>query len=217
MLSRPCSRGRARQLRGGGGRASSTSRRSSGVSALGALAFLLTNLVTDVAYAVADPRIRLHELDPRSPSRRTPSRRPAPASAGDDRRGAGAGADRADRHGRVGLVAITAAVWSPYDPLEPVAHRLEPPSGAPRLGTDALGRDVFTRDAVGRCASRCRSPPRWYAAAVILGTIVGAVAGFFGGWSDAFLMRLVDITMAFPPIFLAMAVTASLGPGLATR
>ena len=49
---------------------------------------------------------------------------------------------------------------------------------------------------------------------VIIGTIVGATAGFFGGWVDAVFMRAVDITMAFPPILLAMAITASLGPGI---
>jgi peptide/nickel transport system permease protein len=51
-------------------------------------------------------------------------------------------------------------------------------------------------------------------AAVLIGSIVGAIAGFFGGWIDTVLMRFSDITMAFPPILLAMAITASLGPGL---
>ncbi|MCL4243170.1 MAG: ABC transporter permease, partial [Dehalococcoidia bacterium] len=52
------------------------------------------------------------------------------------------------------------------------------------------------------------------AVAVIIGCVVGAVAGLFGGWVDSFLMRISDITLAFPPILLAMTVTASLGPGL---
>ena len=49
---------------------------------------------------------------------------------------------------------------------------------------------------------------------MIIGTVVGAIAGFFGGWLDSVLMRFVDITMAFPPILLAMAITASLGPSV---
>ncbi|MCB1313781.1 MAG: ABC transporter permease, partial [Sedimentitalea sp.] len=51
--------------------------------------------------------------------------------------------------------------------------------------------------------------------AVAIGSAFGAVAGFFGGWWDAIIMRLVDVTVSFPPILLAMAVAAMLGPGLA--
>ena len=111
------------------------------------------------------------------------------------------------------LVALTLPLWSPFDPLKPVADRLQEPSGAHWMGTDALGRDVFTRALWG---VRISLPVATVviAAAVLLGTIVGAIAGFFGGWLDAFLMRLVDITMAFPPILLAMAITASLGPSI---
>ncbi|KEX97311.1 hypothetical protein X658_0211560 [Brucella neotomae 5K33] len=50
--------------------------------------------------------------------------------------------------------------------------------------------------------------------AVIIGALAGAVAGYRGGWVDAAIMRLVDITLSFPPMLLAMAVAASLGPGL---
>lgn len=111
------------------------------------------------------------------------------------------------------LVAITLPLWTPYDPLDPVGARLQSPSGSHWMGTDALGRDVFTRALWG---ARVSLPVAAIviAAAVLLGTIVGAVAGFFGGWVDTALMRLVDITMAFPPILLAMAITASLGPSI---
>ena len=111
------------------------------------------------------------------------------------------------------LVAFTLPLWTPHDPLEPAGDRLLPPSGAHWMGTDALGRDVFTRALWG---VRISLPIAAVViiAAVLLGTIVGAIAGFFGGWLDATLMRLVDITMAFPPILLAMAITASLGPSI---
>lgn len=111
------------------------------------------------------------------------------------------------------LVAITLPLWTPFDPLDPVAPRLQGPSWSHLMGTDALGRDVFVRTLYG---ARISLPVAAIViiSSVIVGTVVGAAAGFFGGWVDAVLMRLVDITMAFPPILLAMAITASLGPGI---
>jgi peptide/nickel transport system permease protein len=112
-----------------------------------------------------------------------------------------------------GLVAVTLPLWTPHDPLAPVGDRLLGPSIHHLMGTDALGRDVFTRTLWG---ARTSLPVALIVivSSVIIGTLVGAVAGYFGGWVDAVLMRTVDITMAFPPILLAMAITASLGPGI---
>ena len=111
------------------------------------------------------------------------------------------------------LVALTLPLWTPYGALDSVATRNLGPRAAHWMGTDALGRDVFTRTLWG---ARTSLPVAAIVivSAVIIGTIVGAAAGFFGGWLDAVLMRAVDITMAFPPILLAMAITASLGPGI---
>lgn len=111
------------------------------------------------------------------------------------------------------IVAITIPLWTPHPPLEPSGERLLGPSLDHWMGTDALGRDVFTRALWG---ARTSLPVAAIVivASVIVGTVVGAASGFFGGWIDAVLMRLVDITMAFPPILLAMAITASLGPGI---
>ena len=111
------------------------------------------------------------------------------------------------------VVALTLPLWTPFDPLAPVGTRLQEPSWSHFMGTDALGRDVFTRALWG---ARISLPVAAIViiSSVVVGTIVGAAAGFFGGWVDAILMRLVDITMAFPPILLAMAITASLGPGI---
>lgn len=111
------------------------------------------------------------------------------------------------------VAAVTLPLWTPYDPLEVVAGRLQSPSMRHLMGTDALGRDVFTRTLWG---ARTSLPVAFVVitASVLIGTVIGAVAGYFGGWLDAVLMRFVDITMAFPPILLAMAITASLGPGV---
>ena len=111
------------------------------------------------------------------------------------------------------VVALTVPLWSPHDPLDPIGRRLMGPGRGHLLGTDALGRDVFTRALWG---SRTSLPVAVIVivAAVVIGSIIGAIAGFFGGWIDTVLMRFSDITMAFPPILLAMAITASLGPGI---
>jgi peptide/nickel transport system permease protein len=111
------------------------------------------------------------------------------------------------------LVILFAGFIAPHDPFASLGPRLQPPSLHYLLGTDALGRDVFSRVLYGAR----QSIPIALATIVILtviGSLVGAIAGFFGGFVDAVLMRLADITMAFPSILLAMAVTAALGPGL---
>ena len=111
------------------------------------------------------------------------------------------------------LIAITVPLWTPHDPLESVDTRLLSPSAEHWLGTDALGRDVFTRVLWG---ARISLPVSFIVivVSVLIGCTIGAIAGFLGGWVDATLMRLVDLTMAFPPILLAMAITASLGPSI---
>lgn len=110
-------------------------------------------------------------------------------------------------------VAATVDWWLPHDPLELVGRRLRPPSAAHWLGTDALGRDVLSRTLKGAQYS-IPIAVIVVALAALIGSALGAVAGFLGGLVDAAVMRLVDVTLAFPPILLAMAVAASLGPGL---
>jgi peptide/nickel transport system permease protein len=111
------------------------------------------------------------------------------------------------------VVALTVSWWAPNDPLATVGRRLQPPSTRFWLGTDALGRDVFSRTMYGATESMP------IALVVVLaggslGAALGALAGFLGGLFDAAIMRAVDVTQSLPPILLAMAVTASLGPGL---
>ncbi|OJU72490.1 MAG: D-ala-D-ala transporter subunit [Rhizobiales bacterium 63-7] len=111
------------------------------------------------------------------------------------------------------VVALTIDVWTVYDPLKIVARKLQEPSLRHWLGTDALGRDVMTRTLYGVRYSLAISVVV-VVCSVVIGSLVGAIAGFFGGWTDGILMRIVDVTLAFPPVLLAMAVAASLGPGL---
>jgi peptide/nickel transport system permease protein len=112
------------------------------------------------------------------------------------------------------LTATVAAPWmSGYAPLDMVGRRLQPPSWTHLLGTDALGRDVLSRTLHG---ARHSIPiaVTVVALAVAIGATLGAVAGFLGGIVDTIVMRMVDVTLSFPPMLLAMAVAASLGPGL---
>ena len=111
------------------------------------------------------------------------------------------------------IVALTAH-WLPLDdPLRTVGRRLQAPSLQHWLGTDVLGRDVFSRTLHGARYSIVIAV-FVVVCAVTIGSCLGAIAGFFGGFPGAVIMRLVDVTLSFPPVLLAMAVTASLGPGL---
>lgn len=111
------------------------------------------------------------------------------------------------------LVAILAPWITPADPLSQGLTRLTPPGVNGLLGTDQVGRDVFSRLLAG---ARVTMPLAliMVASATIIGTAVGAIAGYIGGWVDELLMRLTDLMMAFPTIILAMVIAASLGPSL---
>jgi peptide/nickel transport system permease protein len=111
------------------------------------------------------------------------------------------------------VVAATIDLWGPYDPFALAGRRLQPPSLSHLLGTDALGRDVFTRTLYGVQHSLPVAVVV-VGSAVAIGSLLGGIAGFVGGIAGAVVMRLVDITLSFPPVLLAMAVAASLGPGL---
>lgn len=110
-------------------------------------------------------------------------------------------------------MTVLAPLVAPYDPLALAGRRLQAPSWEHWLGTDALGRDVFSRTLYG---ARHSLPIAIIVvgAAVAIGALLGAVSGFLGGLVGAAIMRLVDVTLSFPPMLLAMAVAASLGPGL---
>lgn len=111
------------------------------------------------------------------------------------------------------VVAFTAPAWVPYAPNAQVLPRLQAPGGETLMGTDALGRDVFSRLMSGASVT-IPLALLLVATSMLIGTIVGAVAGYFGRWADEVLMRLTDLVMAFPTVILAMVITASLGPSL---
>ena len=111
------------------------------------------------------------------------------------------------------LVAIFAPLVAPDDPLGQNFVQLTAPSAQHWMGTDQLGRDVLSRVVYGAQVSLPLAV-LLVMCAMIIGSIVGAAAGFFGGWIDAVLMRVADVVFAFPGIILAMAVAAALGPQL---
>lgn len=112
------------------------------------------------------------------------------------------------------LIAFLAPVLSPYDyKAQELSNRLQPPSAAHWFGTDDLGRDILSRALHGARISL------WVGTfsvvgSIILGTLLGILAGFFGRWLDMIISRLFDILLAFPSILLAIAIVAILGPSL---
>lgn len=112
------------------------------------------------------------------------------------------------------LVAIFAPLIAPYDPIKIVgADALQGPSTRHLMGTDNFGRDILSRTVYGARLSLRMGFVAIVIAAVI-GTLIGLIAGSYGGWVESVLMRFVDALMAFPGILLALAVTAMLGAGL---
>ncbi|MCB9113928.1 MAG: ABC transporter permease [Caldilineaceae bacterium] len=112
------------------------------------------------------------------------------------------------------VISIGAPWIAPYDPLkQDIVARLQPPSAEHWFGTDQLGRDVFSRVLYG---GRLSLPAGILVIVIagVIGTAIGALAGFIGGWFDEGTMRLTEVFMAFPTIILAMAIAAALGPSL---
>ena len=112
------------------------------------------------------------------------------------------------------LVSFLAPWLAPYDPaFIDVKSVLEGPSTAHLLGTDNLGRDVLSRMIWG---SRISLKVGFVAVgiATLIGVFFGAVAGYYGGWVDAVIMRFVDLMLCFPAFFLILAVIAILEPSI---
>jgi peptide/nickel transport system permease protein len=113
------------------------------------------------------------------------------------------------------LIALTAPLISRYDPVsQNLPARLAPPSAAHWMGTDELGRDVYTRIIYGTRVSMLVSVSVVFGAGII-GLAIGALAGYFGGWFDRLTnVVLINAFLSFPGILLAIAFAAFLGPGI---
>jgi peptide/nickel transport system permease protein len=113
----------------------------------------------------------------------------------------------------VTLIAIAVPLLAPHDPLTPAGMPLQAPGkNGFLLGTDSIGRDILSRVLYGARSS-------WFAALVVvavgllIGGLVGLIAGATGGWVDSVLMRITDGFLSLPAPVLAIAVVAALGPG----
>lgn len=114
----------------------------------------------------------------------------------------------------LGLLALSAPLIAPYPvTAQDVDNTLASPSAAHLLGTDDLGRDVFSRMVHGGAATLYASGLA-VGIALLLGLPVGLLAGYTGGWVDDGISRFIDALLSFPSIVLAIAVTGALGIGL---
>jgi peptide/nickel transport system permease protein len=112
------------------------------------------------------------------------------------------------------LVSIFAPWISPYDPnATNIMHLIQPPSGEFIMGTDELGRDVFSRILHGARISLLVGVVA-VVIAIALGSFFGLIAGYWGGNVDNVIMSVMDSVWAFPTLILALAITAVLGPNL---
>jgi peptide/nickel transport system permease protein len=109
------------------------------------------------------------------------------------------------------LIATTGFLWVPYDPLELlVGGPFESPSLRHLLGTDNFGRDVFSRLVAGERVVLALALAS-AGTSVVLGSLIGMITAYVGGWVDALVMRLMDIVLTVPPLILALLVLGSLG------
>lgn len=110
--------------------------------------------------------------------------------------------------------AVLAPILSPFDPVKiDVLNALQPPGGAHLLGADSVGRDILSRILYGARMDLLMALAG-VAGPFILGTAIGLLAGYSGGWLDALLMRILEVTISFPYFVLVIAIVAIMGPGL---
>ena len=114
------------------------------------------------------------------------------------------------------LLALAAPLVAPFDPVgQDLAARLRPPSLRHPFGTDNFGRDVLTRVIWGAQVD-LQIAVGGVVFPLLIGTVVGALAGYAGGVLDNVVMRLVDVVVAFPLLVLILAILVILGPGLSS-
>lgn len=111
------------------------------------------------------------------------------------------------------IVAILAPLIAPYDySMMDMMNCFATPSLAHPFGCDDMGRDIFSRVLIGARYS-ISSGVLAVAIALIIGMAIGAVAGFFGGWVDNLVMRILDVIQAIPGMVMMIVISAVLGPG----
>jgi peptide/nickel transport system permease protein len=112
------------------------------------------------------------------------------------------------------LGAIFAPLLTPYSPTQPrIRERFQPPNAQYILGTDDLGRDIYTRILYGG-RNTLSAAFLSVVTAMLIGSVIGIAAAYRGGWLDNALMRVMDVMMSFPAILLAILIVASLRPGM---
>ena len=112
------------------------------------------------------------------------------------------------------LLAILAPVLAPHDPLDQnILFRLKPPSAEHWMGTDYYGRDVLSRLMYGARISLTIGLLA-IGIALIIGSLIGLIAGYFGGRTDIIIMQNMDVLLAFPSLILGLVVVAMLGPSI---
>ena len=111
------------------------------------------------------------------------------------------------------LLAIFAPLIAPYSPDEIVASQTLAPSSAHLFGTDDLGRDLFSRALFGARVSLSVGLVAVFIS-ITVGTLLGSLSGYYGGFFDLVIMRFVDVMLAFPAIFLILAIQAMLTPNI---
>ena len=111
------------------------------------------------------------------------------------------------------VLCVAGPMIVPHDPLVQDLPRFQPPGQAAWFGTDELGRDLFSRVVAGARITISLAL-LLVTLSMLVGSVVGVVAGFFGRWVDEVLMRVTDVVLAFPTVILAMVTAAALGPSL---
>ena len=114
--------------------------------------------------------------------------------------------------GLLALLAIVGPLIAPYHPDADDFGTLQPPTLDHPMGTDSFGRDLFSRMIIGTRISFSVGILS-AAAAMVVGTLLGLLAGYYGGWVDSLISRAVDLLWAFPVIILAVALVAIFGAG----
>ena len=114
----------------------------------------------------------------------------------------------------MGFMALSANWLAPYDPIRlSLSERLQPPGMAHWFGTDEMGRDILSRIMFGaRISLKIGFIVIFISGG--LGSVIGAVAGYYGGRIDNIIMRIMDVVISFPSLVLAMSLAAAMGPSL---